>query len=458
MENIKKRNVRIAFYSILLINFVCILVYNFITPYMSDDFEFSLLDDGGLQWIAKNAWNKYMTWNGRLIPQFIMIANLSIPKWIFNITNSIFFVSLVFLIYLHANFEKKQKYNIKLLTTASLLVWIFAISPGQTVLWVSGACNYLWPTVIMFGYLYLFRYLLAEDKRGIGYTIPMLVLGIISGFCNENTSGGIFLLALYFAVSKMLSEAEKDIKHRIIKQPLWCYSGLVGMIIGMLMLVLSPGGRARLDNNLTEENRTGLMALVGRLLKLNNYVKDDMFILICAFIVLATWCYIKKKSISDIAVAYAFAICSIITVYVLLASTPTMDRALFGASIMLMIGVLYLINYCCDEYDGLKLLWNSLISIGIIVALYAYLDDGTNLLRIRRELSQRDTIAKEQIEQGLSRLELPMVREEWDNRFTFMFYNDIGPDTDGWGNGLYSYYYDVDEVVGISWEEWEARE
>ena len=81
-----------------------------------------------------------------------------------------------------------------------------------------------------------------------------------------------------------------------------------------------------------------------------------------------------------------------------------------------------------------------------------------SLVRILRELDIRQEYVDEQKALGNYSLTLPMLRKEWDNRYTFIYNdNDISEESDSFGSNLYRIYYGLDEVVGIPWEEWEKE-
>ncbi len=81
---------------------------------------------------------------------------------------------------------------------------------------------------------------------------------------------------------------------------------------------------------------------------------------------------------------------------------------------------------------------------------------GADLVRINRELDARQQYVEEQKEKGEFDLILPQLREEWNNRYTFIYhYNDIDDDPESYGNKIYRVYYGLDSVTGIPYEEWE---
>lgn len=458
--NKKNRNC-IFFYLILLAAFIGMFVFNALTPYMSDDFCYDPGRWKGISEAFDRAWENYLTWNGRIIPQILMNFALAIPKWLFNIINSLFFVGLVVLIYLNARDSDLNFTNdYKLLLFIIVLLFLFGVAPGQTMLWVAGSCNYLWATVISFAFLttvrcLLIRTVIVKGIKRLALCFSLFVFGVLAGWCNENTSGGILILVLFSITYDVCKKSrEEKIVDCIKVIPIWIYSGIVGICLGLFGLVASPGGRVRMEQNILDENQSGVFAYFGRFLKLNDYVKDDFSVLIIMVIVLLCLSFAKNK------VDYyscAIVVSAILTIYVLVLTPTPMDRAIYGAGVMLIMATARLgYNILNEDIVWEKVIKHSTIIILLILFIYTYFADGANLMRINRELEERDLFAEEQINAGCDDLVLPMIRQEWDNKYTFIYLNDIEVDDSGWGNYLYRTKYGVHDVVGIPREEWDS--
>ena len=249
-----KKN-RILIGVIIAAAFMMAFVYNVLTPYMSDDLWYHPGEWISFGEVWAKTWTNYMTWNGRLVPQYLMALSLNVPKMFFNIVNSLMFVALGWLIYVNIMYKRTIE-NVGpmlrpfMLSLIYLALWNLGIDPGQTLLWIGGACNYLWATVISLGFMTLYRFLLdresVSERTALPYALLMLILGFLAGFCNENTSGAIMLLTVYYAVVFMIGKETKHYLH-IRKLPLWAYCGIIGEILGLIGLVVSPGGKIRLE-------------------------------------------------------------------------------------------------------------------------------------------------------------------------------------------------------------------
>ena len=192
------------FWVIVAAAFCAIFAYNLLTPYMSDDYAYLLdvREADSLFDLIRQQYGEYLSNSGRVIGQFNVRLSLSLGKPVFNVINSVMFTALLLLMY--ANIKRKKKYDIFVLLLILTFLWKFTVDFGQTMLWICGACNYLWGSVIILGYLTFFRFLLnrAEKLRHpVWAGLGTFLYGVAAGWCNENTSGGGILLVLLFSLN-----------------------------------------------------------------------------------------------------------------------------------------------------------------------------------------------------------------------------------------------------------------
>ena len=441
---------KIIFYIVVIISFLAILIYNFLTPLMSDDLLFNLYhstENYTLSDLIKLEYENYLTWNGRIIPQFIMHCCLLIPKWLFNILNSACFVLLTFLIYW--NIRGKNQYDFVILALINLMIWQFGVSFDQTILWLSGACNYLWGAVIILGFVTYFRYKVEHIdaiKHGKLLGIGLFIFGITAGWCNENTSGGGFLLIISIILTYYFS-------HKQIK--VWMITGTVGMLSGLLLMVLAPGNSVRADIRLEQENHTGLLGFVGRFLKINIAVNKYLFPMMIIIIILLVYLVLKGKNLKDFTDVLVLMAVSMATSYVLIMTTPPMDRAYFGAGIFMTIAFIQMVAAIPKDDLCLNTLKYAGVIIFTIFMYFSYFENGADLMRILREVNERNDYIEEQIAQGNLEITVPQIRPQFETKYSFIYLNDVEEDDpSAWGNWLYQVYNSLDSVVGVPRDEW----
>ncbi|MFZ4356144.1 DUF6056 family protein, partial [Enterococcus gallinarum] len=65
----------------------------------------------------------------------------------------------------------------------------------------------------------------------------MFIFGLIAGWCNENTSGGLILLTISYIFIEWKINNKKLLN--------WMKFGLLGEFIGFLIMLSSPGNKMR---------------------------------------------------------------------------------------------------------------------------------------------------------------------------------------------------------------------
>ena len=71
-----------------------------------------------------------------------------------------------------------------------------------------------------------------------------------------------------------------------------------------------------------------------------------------------------------------------------------------------------------------------------------------------RELNEREVYILEQKQLGNYDLTVPMLRPEFQTKYSFIYLNDVDEDPNGWGCSIYRDYYGLSSLVGVPREEW----
>ena len=463
MDGLKQvRNNKWVFYAILIVNFFAILIYGFLTPPVSDDLYWNPGKYVPMSEILRDSWAYYNNWLGRIESYFFTRVADAYPKPFFNVVNSFFFMGLILALY--HNIDRKNKYDNRTLALIALYIWIWGIDFAQTMLWVCGACNYLWCVAIELGFLAYFRYRLRCEKsnNSIALIILIFLWGLLAGDGNELSSGGVFLLTAYFTLVDIIKKGEdKDSLFTKIKKNLNAFElfGILGFALGLIIMVIAPGNRIRGIVRAGDESQTGILLYLGRFIKINGIIYEYMSLLIVLIVVLLVYVIIyHEKKAKDLKDIYAYIAVAFISIYVIIITTIPMPRAFMGGSLILLIACIQLTQFIDKSDRILNVFFVSSIIVMTTFMFKSYVDNAANLVRILRELDIRQEYVDEQKALGNYSLTLPMLRKEWDNRYTFIYNdNDISEESDSFGSNLYRIYYGLDEVVGIPWEEWERN-
>lgn len=446
----KNKIEKIIFIVLLLISFGGIYIYNFLTPLLSDDILMDTSIYHSFMDVLKQEYWQYHNWNGRSVLQILTKVFTILPKNVFNFWNSLCYVATTLLIY--ANIKGRKKYDIFLLLLINICIWVFCVDFSQTILWLAGACNYLWGIFIILGYITLYRYYLENTstmKYPVVAGILLFVTGVLSGWGNENTSGGMILIILLLT-GKCLYENKKIEKVM--------FAGLAGNVTGFLFLLLAPGNAVRSEMAKVAETYTGVEAHISRGLKVIKSIDQHLLLYLVVICLLGTYFYYgKKHRLIEFYESSVFAFGALATAAVLILTPEPMARAYFGANIYMMIAALQIVQMVREEDQLLITLKNGGILAAAMALLFVYVEEGANLVRIRREITIRENYILEARERGESDLTLPMLRPDFESKYSMAHLCDISQDEENWNNNLFCNVYGIDKLVVLTWEEWEEQ-
>ena len=129
---------------------------------------------------------------------------MQFPKAVFNLCNSLAFVSLGLLLEeCAAKLYPSLRKTTLSLSAIFLGLWWFLPEFGKTILWASGSGNYLWTSLFYLSFIYVF--LLLHSKAASFLLLP---LGFLAGATNENVapaiiaSFGLYLLYKLYSPKK----------------------------------------------------------------------------------------------------------------------------------------------------------------------------------------------------------------------------------------------------------------
>lgn len=437
-----------------------IYAYNLLTPYFSDDFFYSLeVKQANSLWdLIRQQYNEYLSNSGRIIGQFNVRLSLLFSKQIFNVVNSGMFVALIGLMYV--NVRRKKKSDIFVLLLIIGFLWKYAVSFGQTMLWICGACNYLWGSVIILGFITFYRYKLEHIehiKHPVLLAIGTFFFGLLAGWCNENTSGGGLLLTLAFALNFCWNR--KGQKEKALYP--FMLTGMMGQFCGLMGMVLSPGVRGR-SAVMMEDEYTGLVGLFSRIYKTTMTVQN-LFWTVLVFIIIILVCLVLQKKLSNWKQIRSnetiiFLVAAVATAYALAIPPTPMDRAFFGAGIFLFIACIQGIVDLAEDELFIKVAKYSLVSVLCLWLCFTYLDNLVNLARIYREEQERVALIMEDKNDinGDGIVVVPQYREMFANPYSDAHNSDMTEDKDYWINLFYETYYNVGNITAIPRDEWDA--
>lgn len=326
-------------------------------------------------------------------------------------------------------------------------MWTFSVEFGQTILWETGACSYLWGTIIIMGVLAFLKYAIKieevriEEKRKAYLKEKLMWLclflcGIVAGWCNENTSGGTILLVLIGIVLYWW-------KYKKVSYPMT--SVFAGGVTGFLLMVTAPGNYVRIETS--DETHTGIMAIFARFLKCTESIEKHFMTLftITAVIFIILCVYEKSSEARRDMIIYSivfFAVC-----YCLILIPIPMDRVYFGAGIFLMVACAKGFAQLHIEDNILKSMKYGLLLVLSVNLCFSYIQGSAQLLRIYMANQEREAYIEEEKAKGNLDLKLEPFPEVYKTKYSYIHHGDVTTDPDHWMNWGVEEYYGLHSVV-----------
>lgn len=277
---------------------VCLFMYylNAHTTIFHDEFVYSCIygtNDriSNLKDVALSTYNLYQMHNGRAITHMLLMVCLLLPKFVRDILNSIFITTLLAeLIYFSTRENKSGIQKITFIFFTIFLFWKTAPAFGETVMWFSGAVNYMWTSVFLLLYIVWTEKIFNQEKE---YDNWKKIIYIISSFLLASTHEivAVIMIAYIGLIWIYLLIKNRKINKAILY-------GIISAILGFLFIILSPGTNVRKQVNL--QTTDTVVTLAQRIINCINMLvismKENIFIfaVISTFLIVFIVLLIKK--------------------------------------------------------------------------------------------------------------------------------------------------------------------
>ena len=221
---VAKRWHDIAYWTLLAVACGVFFVLNLWTSFKEDDMEFSLLRNVDFMDFLRSQYEHFMMSNGRCADFFATLFCAFLGKPAFNVCNTLVFGLMAHLLSLLGTGRRSVLALVMFVTVVGTCYPV----PGQTLLFVAGACNYMWAITTSLLVVYLLQRLHGAKLGGVKLALLML-LAFVAGNLNEATSFG-FLggLVLYYVFNR----------DKLDRNARWT---LLAYFLGVLLIIASPG-------------------------------------------------------------------------------------------------------------------------------------------------------------------------------------------------------------------------
>lgn len=413
------------------------LCLNFLTPLLADDYSYGLnLNEKRIASIMDifdyQVWH-YFNWGGRTVAHTLAQILLVFPKAVFNILNSFIYTALIYLIYLHGCFNKDNKDNSYMLLLIHFILWFIIPVFGQSFIWLVGSCNYLWTTVIILYFLWLYRRNTLSEKW---YNLLfMFILGLLAGWTNENTSAGLIVILVF---SLIINKVETK-KFELSKTRLF---GIIGTLAGFIIMICAPGNYIRSAE--FKDDTFIIIKIIKRTLDITNNLGNIILPLLIVIIILISLKIYHKKKIEK--ETYTFILGGFAAIYAMVLSPTFPERAWTGAIIFFVIAIVILV-YDLDTINRLyKFILVDFCIILSIIYVSQYMDLARNINYLRNTWNYRVDVINESDKDKIFEF---YKYETYNPRNPVYGLEDIGYDPNAWPNGSISKYYGIKGIKAI---------
>lgn len=209
------------------------------TPFMMDDIWYgtNLATGEPLSslWdvFEGQAWH-FMNWGGRSITHGILQLTILSGEWMADILNIIMTALLARMVCILADAKKPEWFLL-----ASVMIFGSNANMRMSMFWQAGVVNYVYSTVWILAFFGMYLSVLMNPgrERPPGAFLWMPILGLMTGWSNENMGPAAMVVALGITVYLW--------KKQQMKPQVWMVEGILFAFAGSLLVILAPGNFCR---------------------------------------------------------------------------------------------------------------------------------------------------------------------------------------------------------------------
>lgn len=440
--------------------FLYMFFVNLLTPIFADDYNYSFMWDKSkrietIMDVIRSQYMHYMEWGGRTVAHSIGQILLMLNPYIQSLLNAFVFIVLIYFIYWHSQGKRLTvQSNAFIVLLITFFCWMSLPNFGETNIWIIGAVNYLWTTVIILAFLLPYRLRLISSltlKENNLAKIGMFLLGVVAGWTNENTALSAIVLTFVFIIYYF--------RKKLIQT--WMVMGFVGAIIGYAFMIFAPGNMER--SSLIERAEDYSFLLYHIKIPLATTIKIMMFqtpvwITFLIFIsIIISYCFKNQCNLKEfyqkhsIELNYTLVLVglSIANNLIMFASPSFPIRAGFGSSVFLIIGVLNMLRIDCIK----EMHWEKKKTLQFAISFFLVVSMGMVLeryIQLSQEHDSRLEFINNSKQKGEYFIKLQPYSIEFSNSlesyYGHVFVSDIGENPKVWPNNIFAEYHGLKSV------------
>ena len=280
----------------------------------------------------------YMNWGGRSMTHTILQLVLLSGELVADILNTVMMILTgVIVTFMSETMTRlKRRFPERLLCTTIVMAVLVGLNANWnlSLCWQAGACNYLYITVFILLFMWVYMREIPYDcfgskepLWGVGFWI--IPLGLIAGWSNENMGPVAFI----FSVMTILYV--KKVGHNV---EVWMIIGSVCSLLGSVACILAPGNLVRAQEALEKDNHGLGWKVYERLYYESQGLFTHLFIVVLLLLFSIAIC----KSFCNINVGREIIyiiVCAILSWGAFVMSPHYPDRATYGTLVLIVLSI-----------------------------------------------------------------------------------------------------------------------
>lgn len=428
---------------VFVLVFAVMFVMNFLTPMVADDFlyRYNFSNDEiitGVSQIFPSMYAHAHEINGRIFAHFFVQFFDLLPTIVFDIVNSLFFTALIYLIYRISGAKEKSESSVLkgIIFPATIFsaMWVFPLSFADSLIWLSGSCNYLWGAVICLAFLtpYVEFFNQSGKKHSLISKLGFVVFSVLAGGWVENISSAVVFLAVAILVVSRIYQKKK---------PDWYHvAGIIAAFLGFLVMALAP---AELHGKIREFYIWDYVYMFKRAIT----AYSELYILIFSFVFLLIFAIVKKVSTDRIILSVIFVLGSLFSNLILIFGVFMPSRTQTGVVVFLIIANMILFTELAEKTEIIA--YSSSVIL-ILTSVFFVFIGGIDAVTSYSEIKDNEEYILSCKEKGILDISIPIVEPEtkYSNGY------NLNPDEpDDYPNDSIAKYYGLNSILGIESEE-----
>ena len=413
-----------------------VFLLNLHTPLNVDDYDFFYswaTGDfiSGIGDVIRSQMVYYRLWGGRSVNHANLQLMLYLGKDIFNVANTAMYLLLLLEIcYIAGAGKKTGGFEWLPMLIAHLILMTMVPFFGVTCLWATGACNYLWGTVLALMPLAVLRSvreggLLSANRFTGALCVP---LGLIAGWTNENITCG--MIAVVFLT--LLFDA---LEGRRVHKRLWAM--WMAQCIGAVIMLAAPGNSARAE---TISTLSPVLEIIKRFVSVTAYGASYLGVLFAATVLLA--CGLGRTS-SRKGYAFMLVLGALISSYAMMGSPFLADRTFISSVALMICALLVVLGDQMERMPSAGAARLIILAPLLMVMVYTGYHALKDVKAYEAQWNQVVASIEEAVEQGKEEVIVPSIKSH--SRFTVD--TQIMEDPQVWPNSTMGKYYGI-RIIG----------